>query len=94
VIVLTKRQEQIVERLTRGETQKELAAQLFISKYTVRQHLHRALVKNHCRTTAMLVAAWVQQESTQQLLAGIFEVGSEATGVMARREAARREGTQ
>jgi DNA-binding CsgD family transcriptional regulator len=45
---LTKREAEVIERLADGQTNKEIAAQLFVSEATIKTHVHRILHKCRC----------------------------------------------
>ncbi|MEE4957617.1 LuxR C-terminal-related transcriptional regulator [Pseudomonas alliivorans] len=52
----TLREQEVLELLLQGRTNKEIAQQLCISGYTVRDHVSSLLRKNQARTRAELMA--------------------------------------
>tara|TARA_B100000315_G_scaffold161238_1_gene149660 strand:- start:550 stop:1209 length:660 start_codon:yes stop_codon:yes gene_type:complete len=68
---LTPREQEVLEQLTRGATNKEISAALFISENTVNYHMKNIISKLHLRNRAQVVAWAVSHgfatESTSQL---------------------------
>ena len=54
---LTLRQRQLVNLVAKGLTNKEIAAQLNLSEFTVRNHIHRILKQVDVRTRREVVGA-------------------------------------
>jgi DNA-binding NarL/FixJ family response regulator len=59
-IVLTLRQQQIVELIAQGATDREIASRLHISQSTAHKHVQNALRKSNARTRSQLVAVFRQ----------------------------------
>ena len=57
---LTTREQEVLEELARGETNKEIAAALYISENTVSYHMKNILSKMHLRNRSQVVA-WALQ---------------------------------
>ena len=53
---LTKREKEVLRRISNGETSQEIAAGLYISHHTVLSHRKNLLLKMEARNTAHLVA--------------------------------------
>ena len=60
---LTPRESDILDGLRRGDTNAEIAAQLFLSPKTVEHHVSRVLTKLGVRTRAEAAAAAAAAES-------------------------------
>ena len=61
VDVLTARERQIVEHVALGQVNKEIAAALHISSWTVSTHLRRIFAKLHVDTRAAMVFRYLQR---------------------------------
>ena len=63
----TFREQEVLGLLLQGCTNKEIAQQLCISGYTVRDHVSSLLRKNHVKTRAELMAHCVSQLMGRQM---------------------------
>ena len=61
-IQLTKREREVVDLISQGMSNKEIAQQLHIATFTVKSHVHNVLEKLEL-TTRLQIAAFVRQES-------------------------------
>lgn len=61
-IQLTKREREVVDLISEGMSNKEIAQQLHIATFTVKSHVHNVLEKLEL-TTRLQIAAFVRQES-------------------------------
>ena len=59
---LTRREQQLVEMISRGFTNKEIATDLSLSEQTVKNHIHRVLRKLGVRDRLAAVEACRTQE--------------------------------
>jgi DNA-binding NarL/FixJ family response regulator len=55
---LTDREREVIELISRGCTNREVATELFISEYTVKRHVHNILAKLGERTRQAAIAAY------------------------------------
>jgi DNA-binding CsgD family transcriptional regulator len=56
-MILTKREREVIELVAAGEGTKAIAEKLGISRYTVKDHLKRAMQRNDWHTRAQAVAS-------------------------------------
>lgn len=69
-MTLTQREREILELLSQGHSNKEIAIELGISEFTVRGHLHRVFDKTGVRSRVCLVlhatsVGWIEFPSRQ-----------------------------
>ncbi len=62
----TDREDQILALIAMGHRDKEIAAQLGISRKTVGTHLHRIYERHGLRSRAAAVAAWLRSERPRE----------------------------
>jgi DNA-binding NarL/FixJ family response regulator len=61
---LSRREQQLVELICWGQTNKEIASRLNLSEHTVKNHVHRILRKTGAQDRASLVDRYQGQMST------------------------------
>ena len=71
----TSREQQVLGLLLQGCTNKEIALQLDISGYTVRDHVSSLLRKNAARTRLELMARCVSHQPPRRLVPSPTSVG-------------------
>ncbi len=55
---LTDREREVAALVAAGDTNRQIAAALFISVATVKDHVHAILTKSGCRSRAAVAASW------------------------------------
>lgn len=71
----TSREQQVLDLLLQGCTNKEIALQLDISGYTVRDHVSSLLRKNEARTRLELMARCVSRQTSHTWVPSPTSVG-------------------
>jgi DNA-binding NarL/FixJ family response regulator len=65
---LTDREREVIEVISRGCTNREVAKELFISEYTVKRHVHNIMVKLGERTRQAAIAAYRDARGAERAL--------------------------
>ena len=60
-MLITNRQKEIVELLSKGYTRKDISKKLFIGEETVKSHIRNVRMKNYKRNVAHLVADSIRE---------------------------------
>lgn len=68
---LTDRERQVIELISRGCTNREVAKELFISEYTVKRHVHNILAKLGERTRQAAIAAYREARGAERALGAL-----------------------
>jgi DNA-binding NarL/FixJ family response regulator len=68
---LTDREREVIELISRGCTNREVAKELFISEYTVKRHVHNILVKLGERTRQAAIAAYRDARGAERALGSL-----------------------
>jgi DNA-binding NarL/FixJ family response regulator len=79
---LTMREKEVLQRVAKGSTNKEIAAQLFISENTVKNHLRNILAKLHLQNRVQ-AAAYALREGLRRIMLQYIGMacGSKSPGV-------------
>jgi DNA-binding NarL/FixJ family response regulator len=68
---LTDREREVIELISRGRTNREVAKELFISEYTVKRHVHNILAKLGERTRQAAIAAYRDARGAERALGSL-----------------------
>ena len=68
---LTDREREVIELISRGCTNREVAKELFISEYTVKRHVHNILAKLGERTRQAAIAAYREALGAERALGAL-----------------------
>ena len=68
---LTDREREVIELISRGCTNREVAKELFISEYTVKRHVHNILAKLGERTRQAAIAAYREARGAERVLGAL-----------------------
>jgi DNA-binding NarL/FixJ family response regulator len=68
---LTDREREVMELISRGCTNREVAKELFISEYTVKRHVHNILAKLGERTRQAAIAAYREALGAERALGAL-----------------------
>jgi DNA-binding NarL/FixJ family response regulator len=68
---LTDREREVIELISRGCTNREVAKELFISEYTVKRHVHNILSKLGERTRQAAIAAYREARGAERALGAL-----------------------
>jgi RNA polymerase sigma factor (sigma-70 family) len=68
---LTDREREVIELISSGCTNREVAEELFISEYTVKRHVHNILVKLRERTRQAAIAAYREARGAERALGAL-----------------------
>lgn len=68
---LTDREREVIELISRGCTNREVAKELFISEYTVKRHVHNILTKLGERTRQAAIAAYREARGAERALGAL-----------------------
>src|SRR5690606_23836928 len=72
--ILSRREQQIVELVSEGLTNKRIAERAFISENTVKQHLKRVFARTEVRSRAELVRlVWSARSASAPVAHGVAE---------------------
>jgi two-component system NarL family response regulator len=76
------REKEVLQRVAKGSTNKEIAAQLFISENTVKNHLRNILAKLHLQNRVQ-AAAYALREGLRRIMLQYIGMacGSKSPGV-------------
>jgi DNA-binding NarL/FixJ family response regulator len=68
---LTDREREVMELISRGCTNREVATELFISEYTVKRHVHNIMVKLGERTRQAAIVAYHEARGAERALGAL-----------------------